>query len=115
VVHATAPGDDRTTVRSVRIRVTRRPALPVERPVRVTARRRGDAIVVRWRTAAPARRQYFIVASGDSRTIAAVLGRGRTRFTASLRPREGADVRRVFVAALSADSGAERGVRVPVR
>jgi hypothetical protein len=114
VVRASAPGGRRTTVRSVRIRVARRPALPLQRPIEVSAERRGDVIVVRWRTAAPARRQYFLVAGGNwflPGMVALVPGNGRTRFSMRL---PGARVRRVTVVALSVDSGAERATRVRV-
>jgi hypothetical protein len=103
-------------VRSIRIRVARRRALPVQRPLDVTARRRGEVIVVRWHTAAPARRQLFFVAdAGRLRTLKIVAGRGRTRFAARLRPAGDARVRFVVVAATSMDSDAERHLVVRVR
>ena len=124
LVHATAPGARATTVRSVRIRVARRPALPVQRPLGLTARRRGDRIVVRWHTARHARRQFFVVAGQDRRdrldpalpgSLELVLGRGRTRFVARLRPQRGIRVPLVVVVATSLDSDAERHRLVEVR
>ena len=124
VVHATVPGAGRTTVRTIRIRVARRRALPVQRPLDVTARRRGEAIVVRWRTAQTARRQLFIVAGQDRRDrldpvlpgrLRLVAGRGRTRFTVRLRPAGEVDVPWIAVVASSMDSDAERHRLVRVR
>ncbi len=124
VVHAAAPGGDRTTARSLRIRVERRRALPVQRPLGVTARRRGDEIVVRWRTAEPARRQFFIVAGQDRRdrietgapgTLRFITARGRRRFAVRLRPPASLRVPLVVLVATSRDSGAERHVLAKVR
>jgi hypothetical protein len=124
VVHATAPGGDAITVRSLRLRVERRPALPLQRPLDVTARRRGREIVVRWRTAEPARRQTFIVAGQDRRdeivpgapgTLDVVPANGRRRFAVRLREPASVRVRWVVVLAASLDSGAERHVLVKVR
>jgi hypothetical protein len=124
IVRAAAAGGGPTTARSLRIRVERRPALPLRRPLGLTARRRGDEIVVRWRTAEPARRQFFIVAgqgrrdsleTGLPNTLRWVEGRGRRRFTARLRPPPSVRVPWVVVVATSHDSGAERYVLVKVR
>ncbi len=123
-MHATAPGGRRTAVRTLRVRVARRAPLPLRRPLDVTARRRGDVIVVRWRTAAPARRQWFLVA-GQAKgvdvepafpgTLAYVRGRGHTRFTVRLRPSARFRVPWIVVVATSDDSSRERYVRVRVR
>jgi len=123
-VRASSPGGGRITERTIRVRVARRASLPLQRPIDVTARRRGDEIVVRWRTAAPARRQYFLVAGeakGSERepvfpgTFAFVRGRGHTRFTVRLRPAARFRVPRVVVLASSDDTGRERYVQVKVR
>jgi hypothetical protein len=123
-VHATAPGGGATAARSVRVHVTRLRSLPVRRPLDVTARREGDEIVVRWRTDAPARRQQFFVAgqirensfdAAPPGTFRFVHGRGRTRFTARLRPLPGDRVPFVAVVAESVDSDAEHFVVVRVR
>ena len=123
VVQASAPGGGRTTMRRVRIRVARRPALPLRPAVGVTARREGDDIVVRWRTAAPARRQFFVVAGqvredrlepGALGALKFLPGRGRSSFSIRLRP---ASDRIPFVAVVSfsADSDSERHTVVRVR
>ena len=124
LVHATAPGGGSTAVRSIKLRLERRPALPLQRPLGVTARRRGDDIVVRWRTAEPARRQFFIVAGQDRRdrietglpgTLRFVTAGGRRRFTARLRPPSSVRVPWVVVVGTSYDTSAERHVLVKVR
>ncbi len=124
VVQATAPGGTATSMRRVRVRVARRPALPVQRPIDVTARRDGDEVVVRWRTAEPARRQYFFVAGYETRDDDAVEtagafdfvnAPGRRRFRSRLRPPEGSDVRWVVLATASLDSNVDRVVVVRVR
>jgi hypothetical protein len=124
VVQASAPGGDVVTTRSVRIRVEHRHALPLQRPLGVTARRRGEEIVVRWRTSEPARRQLFVVAGQDRRdrietgapgTLRLVAARGRRRFAVRLSPAASARVPWVVVVATSLDSDAERHTLVKVR
>jgi hypothetical protein len=110
-VSAAEPGGRTAARASVRVRVVRRPPLPLRRPLDVRARRRGDAIVVRWRTARPARRMYFSVFGHRSRRIRGVdtsatgfaRGRGRTSFVARLRPDRPRRVRWVTVFAASLD------------
>jgi len=63
VVTATAPGGTRATVVEQDIRVTRRPIPPLLRPIDVRAVRRGDDVVVTWRTRRPARRQSYFAES----------------------------------------------------
>lgn len=111
VVHATAPGGGETTERSLRVRVARRPSLPVRAPLRVTARRRGDEILVRWRTRAPARRQSFIVAGhagpgvdAEAGALVFLNGGGKRRFRVWLQPADPDRVRYVTVFAQGHDS-----------
>jgi hypothetical protein len=92
----------------------RRPPLPVPRLLDVRAVRRGDSIVVSWRTEFAARRTFFTVigtrtrklgpdAIEGPRSFAVLRGRGRTRFRARLRPEHPARVRWVRVFAYSFD------------
>jgi hypothetical protein len=114
VVHATAPGGHRTTVRSLRMRVARRPAPPVQTPLGLRAKRSGKAIVVTWRTAAPARRQFFIVQARTARTdgepsdvgaVAVRYGHAHTRFSVRLRPQRPSRFRWVAVFGQGRDGG----------
>jgi hypothetical protein len=121
VVHATAPGGRATTVRSLRVRVARRPELPVRAPRDVRVRRRGDSIVVTWRTAGPARRQTFFVFGSASRddddpelgAYAVRHGRGRRHFAVRLEAADG--LRWVTVLAEGYDSGGVDGPTKTVR
>jgi hypothetical protein len=115
VVHASAPGGHRTATRTVRVIVIRRPSLPVPRALGVHAVRRGGAIVVRWHTARPARRAFFVVEGRRRRhagrspdAVDFTTGRGRTRFALRLRPRHPARVHWVAVIAASIDNGRAR-------
>jgi hypothetical protein len=100
-----------------------RPPLPLRRPLDVRARRRGEEIVVRWRTAGPARRMYFSVlgrwtlrpAGIDFSATRYRSGRGRARFVARLRPDRPRRVRWVAIVAGSYDRARTRTVIVPVR
>jgi hypothetical protein len=123
VVHATARGGRATVVRSLRLRIFRRIAAPVRRPLDVRAQRRGDAIVVQWRTAGPARYQRFVVMGLAARNDyevrqpgAAVLqaGRGRTRFSVQLHPEVPDRIRWVVVVVRGLDFGLSSAAPVPV-
>jgi hypothetical protein len=122
-VRAAEPGGRAAARRTVRVRVVRRPPLPLRRPLDVRARRRGDAIVVRWRTAAPARRMYFSLLGHRQReprdltslATAFVPARGRTRFTARLLPERPARIRWVSIYAVSVDRARPRSTVVRVR
>jgi hypothetical protein len=113
VARATAPNGRRIASASQRIRIVERPPLPVPRPAGVRARRRGDSIVVSWRTAAPARRVVFGVMGRRNRrrgrefplldALGYRFGRGRTRFQVTLRPRRPERVRWVALYAQSRD------------
>lgn len=93
VLDAAAPGGARATHRTVRLAVRRRPLPPFRAPLDLAARRRGDDVVVTWRTDGPARRMTYVVATkrgaeGSVRpdTVADVVkGRARTRFRVRLR------------------------------
>jgi hypothetical protein len=121
-VLAAEPGGTAIARKSVRVRAVRRPPPPLLRPLDVRARRRGDRIVVSWRTAGPARRMQFAAFGQRTRklrtieTSAAdlVAGRGRTRFTARLHPDRPARVRWVTVHAASRDRQGARSVTVRV-
>ena len=121
LVYASAPGGHRTAIRSFRIPVTSLRSLPVRAPRGIVARRHGDSIVVTWRTAAPARRQTFIVIGRRNRNSLAEQGAfalrdgaGQTRFAVRLRPLDPDRVRFVTVFAESYDSG-EDGPLTTVR
>ena len=124
VVRATAPGGHEARERSFLLPVVGLPPLPLRRPLDVAARRDGDAIVVTWRTAKPARRQLFIVIGAvrgapdggfDPSAYALRPGHGRTRFRVRLRPDAPDRVERITVLVESYDSavdGPSRTVRV---
>jgi hypothetical protein len=122
-VSAAEPGGRTPVRRSMRIEVLRRPPLPLRRPLDVRARRRGEEIVVRWRTAGPARRMYFSVLGRRTLRPAGIdfsatqyrNGRGRARFVARLRPDRPRRVRWVAIVAGSYDRARTRTVIVPVR
>jgi hypothetical protein len=111
VVHAGAPGGHRTAAATVRVRVMPRRSLPVPRPLGVHALRRGREIVVRWHTARPARRAFFLVEGRPRRrersaeVVDFTRGGGRRRFSLRLEPRHPGRVRWVAVVAGSIDSG----------
>lgn len=121
VVHATTPGGHLTTVRSLRVRVARLPAPPVQTPLGLRARHRGDAIVVTWRTAAPARRQFFIVQGRIARAdteptdigaVAVRYGRAHKRFSVRLRPQRPGRYR--WVAAFTQGRDGDDSARTPI-
>jgi hypothetical protein len=125
VARATAPGGRAAGRASVRVRVIRRPALPVPATLDVRARRRGRSIFVSWRAAGPARRTSYFVEGRrrrggrfdiyDRGSFRGVNGRGRTSFTARLRPRRSARVKWVAVTAYSFDGPRRDPVIVEVR
>ena len=57
-------------------------------PLDVRVRRRGDRVIVTWRTARPARSQFFVVGEGNG-DVEIVRGRGRRRFRVVLRHTRG--------------------------
>lgn len=122
-LRASEPGGRTLARRSVRVRVDRRPPLPLWPPLDVRAERRGDEIVVRWRTAGPARRMIFYVLGQRTRSDQSIVfsattvrsGRGRERFSVRLRPDRPRRVRWVVVRAGSFDRGGSPHVLVPVR
>jgi hypothetical protein len=123
IVHATAPGGQRLARVSAVVHVRHRRSLPVPPPLDLRARRRGNAIVVTWRTAFPARRAYYYVAGrrtrraqpSDPGAVDLVDGNGRRRFSVRLRPERPAAVRWVAVGAVSLDRDVEeRSVLVRV-
>jgi hypothetical protein len=110
-VHACPIAGNR--VRSVRRRVLtlERPAPPFAAPFGVTARRHGRRIVVRWRTAFPARRVTYLVAAIRRRNSKELFtgagrilnGRGRQRFRVVVRRPRHVRLRWVLVAAQQKD------------
>jgi hypothetical protein len=84
-VQASAPGGHAVTTQRIAVRVTRAFVPRPQRPRAVRVRRRGDRIVVTWRTARPARSQYFVVGEPGGDVFPVVRGRGRTRFRAAFR------------------------------
>ena len=117
LVYASAPGGHTTERISFRVPVTVLRSLPVRPPRAVKARRNGDDIVVTWRTAAPARRQTFIVIGLRRRNSMVEAdayelrdGAGQTRFAVVLRPLDPDRVRVVTVFAESYDSGGDEGL-----
>ena len=94
-VRATAPGGAAATVARISARVRNAFVPPPRRPVDVRAARRGDRLIVRWRTRRPARSQSFLVGVERTRTgglldIESVRGRGRKRLRLVLRHARGA-------------------------
>jgi hypothetical protein len=120
-VRATAPNGRRVASATELVRISRRPPLPVPRPLDVRARHRGGAIVVAWRTATPARRTYFVVQPlnvhrRDLGTLETVKGRGRSRFRVRVTLPRPEGIPRIVVAARSIDGGPHPGpVLVRVR
>lgn len=122
VVRATEPGGRAVARRSLRVRVVHKPSFPLWTPLDVRARRRGDAIVVRWRTAGPARRLLFSVIGTRARSQGSFVrgafgyarGRGRMRFAVRLRPDRPRRVRWVVLNVGSLDRERSRTVLVPV-
>ena len=124
VVQATAPGGDGAVERTLRIRIARRPSPPFQAPLDVRARRDGDAIVVKWRTAGPAKRQSFVVVGVRKRrdldtvvtgAFVGVEARGRRRHSVRLHARRLDRVRWVGVLGSSNDGEGERFRFVRVR
>jgi hypothetical protein len=121
VVRATAPGGREVERQALRVRVRRRTPPPFQRPLAVRAHRAGDDVIVRWRTAGPARRMSFAAfgfrtrgnpARGEEPPSAYRDGDGDRRFRARLTG--AARVRWVAVYAWSID-GPGRSVRVWAR
>jgi hypothetical protein len=123
-VRATAPNGRDVTTATRTVVIVRRPPLPVPRLLDVRAVRRGDTIVVRWRTEFPARRTSFGVFGQRGRVLGpdtfedfsafgSARGRGRTQFRVRLRPNRPARIRWVTVFAYSFDGA--RGHRTVVR
>jgi hypothetical protein len=119
IVRASAPGGGATVERTRFVRVIRRAPLPVRRPLDVRARRRGGSILVTWRTAAPARRQWFFVSAHEARrpseefvvigNNARRRGGGRTSFAVRLRPDRPERLRWVAVVPEGFDAGGVDG------
>jgi hypothetical protein len=94
--------------------------------VGASAVRRGRSILVRWRTAFPARQVRFFVAPArkpptkpgeppfDFRALGFVEGHGRTRFTLRLRPEHPDAARRLVITASDREGGGNRKVTVRV-
>jgi hypothetical protein len=110
VVRATAPGGSETSDAVLRVRVRRRAIPPLRRLLDVRARRRGDAVIVRWRTAGPSRRVAYQAFGRRTRGAGAPRGdhpyamrqgRGDRRFR--LRLDDAARVRWVVLSAYAAD------------
>jgi hypothetical protein len=123
-VRAGAPNGRDVVLLSRRVLIVRRAPLPVPELLDVRAVRRGDSIVVTWRTDFPARRTFFNVIGQRGRTLGpdtfidesafdGVRGRGRSSFRVRLRPGKPAAVRWVGVYAFSFDR--TRGHRAVVR
>ena len=118
----TAPGGTRTARTVLAVPVRRRPIPPFQRPLDVRARRTGDAVVVTWRTAGPARRTHFQAftrsgrGAGPARTSTSAVrrGRGRQRFRMRVPGIRGMRVVVLFAFALDPPNPAVRMV-VPIR
>jgi hypothetical protein len=116
-VHACSPAGGVVRRARIAVPVSDRPLPPLPRPRGVRARRRGDHVVVRWRTDRPAFRVGFLVEGRPARKGAAVgqgaqravVGRGRRRFAVRLQAR---GVRFVALTQFAADPGRPRRIRV---
>ena len=122
VVRSAAPDGADAARTVIHARVRRRPVPPLRVPLDVRARRAGDAVVVTWRTAGPARRMSFHAftrrtrgrAPAPASAFARVIGRGRRSFRVRIDDARGA--RYVVLLAVASDPPSRtRRVVVPVR
>jgi hypothetical protein len=101
---------------SLRLHLRRVPPRPLPRILHLVARRHGRRIVVTWRTTAPARGITFEVlahpADYADLVYSVVPGRGRRRFSATLREPSGTHERSVSVAAISSEQFSSTTVRI---
>jgi hypothetical protein len=124
IAHACRPNAARHAAATTTVRATRAPVPPLAVPLGVTATRTGPRrVLVRWRTAVPARAVQYAVFGHPRRRLRSFpvaetsrRGRGRTSFRATLRSAKAARMRWVTVAAQSrADPRRQREVTVRVR
>jgi hypothetical protein len=119
-VRVSAPGSAASRTRQLPVRLAHRAVKPVPRLLDARAVRRGQSVVVSWRTSFPARQVSFFVDSAatgadtDFGVFGSAQGKGRTHFRVRLRPERPGALRRVVIHATDREGGHERTLTVPV-